>query len=349
MNTKRDGEARRSRASDDVERVRARGRVVPFLERVQRDKFPLTYEAISPRGADVEPYLAEFRDLPGLDKLAGVNVTNNPSARVRIDPAAFGHLLLEYGVDVLPHVTCRDDTLAGIQRWLFGAWALGMRNVVVMTGDHPKEGDYPEEKRVDSVNAIELVAGIKRFLAHGYLIPDIVAQQAAYRYANRFDPPKPPKTVSPVDFHVGSPLIPWRANELVYAKAKIEAGVDFFQTQITWDETPVVEFLVKAEEQGTLDGRIPVLVGTSPLKTLKTMEFMHNNIPHVRVPPSVQQRLHAAKDPGWESVDVAVEMLARLRDAVRSRGLKTKVGGHVLPINDNRLGAEIVRRAAIEV
>ncbi len=316
-----------------------------FRERVRTEAFPITYEIISPRGADVERYVEDVRALPCLRDLAAINITNNPSARVRVDPAAMGHLVMDAtAVDVLPHVTCRDDTLAGIQRWLFGAWALGHRNVVVMTGDHPKEGDYPEEKRVDSVNAIELIAGIKRFLGKGYLIPDVVSASAT-RYANRLDPPKPPKQVAPVDYYVGSPLIPWRNNEVQYAKAKRDAGADFFQTQITWDEKPVLEWLSRAEDLGVVGPDVPVLVGTSPLKTIRTMEFMHAQIPHVRVPPELQNRLREAKDPGWESVEACAEMVGRLKDGLRARGVHTKVGLHVLPINDNRLGAEIVRRA----
>lgn len=323
--------------------------VVPFRERVAREDFPITYEAISPRGADVEDHLQRFRDLPARSLLAGVNITNNPSARVRIDPAAFGHLLLDLGTDVIAHITCRDDTLAGIQRWLFGAWALGIRNVVVMTGDHPKEGDYPEERRVDSVNAIELIAGIKQHISQGTLIPDVITP-AASRYANRFLPPKPPKTVKPVDFFVGSPLIPWRNNEDMYARAKLEAGAQFFQTQITWDEKPVLDWVEKMEQAGNLGARgkwnVPILVGASPLKTLKTMEFMHNSIPLVRVPPDVQKRLREAKDPGPESVLVALDMFARLKDGARTRGLTTKIGAHVLPINDDTLGNDIVEGVA---
>jgi methylenetetrahydrofolate reductase (NADPH) len=329
----------------------AGARPVPFRERLAREPFPITYEAISPRGADVEEHLQRFRDLPCRTQLAGVNLTNNPSARVRIDPAAFGHLLLDLGgPDVLAHVTCRDDTLSGIQRWLFGAWALGIRNVVVMTGDHPKEGDYPEERRVDSLNAIELIAGIKQHISNGTLIPDVITP-AASRYANRFLPPKPPKTVSPIDFFVGSPLIPWRNNEDMYARAKLEAGAQFFQTQITWDEKPVLDWLEKMERSGALgrDGKwdVPVLVGSAPLKTARTMEFMHNSIPLVKVPAEVQKRLRDAGDRiGLESVEVALEMYARLKDGHRARGLTTKIGAHVLPINDDALGNAIAEGVA---
>ena len=323
--------------------------VVPFRERLAREDFPITYEAISPRDASVEEPIKRFRDLPARSQLAGVNLTNNPSARVRIDPAAFGHLLLDCGVDVIAHITCRDDTLAGIQRWLFGAWALGIRNVVVMTGDHPKEGDYPEERRVDSVNAIELIAGITQHMSRGTLIPDVITP-AASRYANRFLPPKPPKAVSPIAFHVGSPLIPWRNNEDMYARAKLEAGAQFFQTQITWDEKPVLDWVEKMEQAGHLGAhgrwQSPILVGTSPLKTLRTMEFMHNSIPLVRVPPDVQKRLRDAKDPGAESVQVCLEMYARLKDGAKARGLTTKLGAHVLPINDDGLGNAIVEGVA---
>ncbi|MFA5860757.1 MAG: methylenetetrahydrofolate reductase [Candidatus Thermoplasmatota archaeon] len=325
--------------------------IVPFRERLEREEFPITYEAISPRGANVEGFIQGFRELPCRTQLAGVNITNNPSARVRIDPAMFGHLLMDHvgGPDVLAHITCRDDTLSGIQRWLFGAWALGIRNVVVMTGDHPKEGDYPEERRVDSVNAIELIAGITQHIANGTLIPDVITPQAS-RYANRFLPPKPPKTVKPVDFFVGSPLIPWRNNEEMYAKAKLEAGAQFFQTQITWDEKPVLDWIERMEKAGHL-GRhgkwnVPVLVGACPLKTARTMEFMHNNIPLVKVPPDVQMRLNGAKDFGKESVDAAIEMYGRLRDGHKSRGLTTKLGAHILPINDDALGNAIAEGVA---
>jgi 5,10-methylenetetrahydrofolate reductase len=233
--------------------------------------------------------------------------------------------------------------LGGIQRWLFGACALGLRNLVVMTGDHPKEGDYPEERRVDSLNAIELIAGIRKFISQGYLIPDVVSAGAA-RYANRFNPPKPPKKVTPVEFFVGSPLIPWRNNEVEYARAKVEAGAQFFQTQITWDEKPILDFVAQAEESGALDGTIPILVGAAPLRDEKTLRFVHTKIPLVKIPAPVQERLKQAKDVGWESVEVAVEMFERLKDGARARGLATKFGGHVLPINSNDLGAEVVRR-----
>lgn len=323
--------------------------VVPFRERLLRDAFPITYEAISPRSGEVAESVRAFAQLPCLSHLAGVNLTNNPSARVRIDPAAYGHLLLDAGVDVIAHITCRDDTLAGIQRWLLGCWALGVKNVSVMTGDHPKEGDYPEERRVDSLNAIELIAGIAQYINRGLLIPDVMTP-AASRYANRFAPPKPPKSTAPLDFFVGAPVIPWRNNEDQYARAKLEAGARFLQTQITWDEKPVLDWLERLEANGTL-GRhgkwdVPILVGSSPLKTLKTLEFMHTSIPFVKVPEAVQKRVKAAADPGAESVQACLEMFARLKDGAASRGLTTKLGAHVLPINDDRLGDAIVEGVA---
>lgn len=319
-----------------------------FRARVRREPFPLTYETLSPKGARVIPHLEELAGLDILPRLAGVNAPNNPSARVRVDPAAVGHLLLDLGVDPLPHVTCRDDTLPGVQRWLFGAHALGIRNVVIMTGDHPREGDYPDEKRVDSLNAIELIAGIKQYLGKGYLIPD-VSGATSRRYANRFTPPKPPQTIDPVDFYVGAVLIPWRNQEETYMKAKLEAGADFFQTQITWEAGPTLDFLQRAEERGLLDGRVPVLMGTSPLKSERTLQFLKDRIPHVKVPPAVEKRLRDARHFATESVDVCVEALVALRDGARDRGLKTRVGGHVMPINDNQLGADIVRRILKEL
>jgi 5,10-methylenetetrahydrofolate reductase len=328
----------------------ATNRPIPFRERLQREDFPITYEAISPRSGAAQPHVDAFAELPSLSHLAAVNLTNNPSARVRIDPAMYGHLLQEAcGVEVIAHLTCRDDTLAGIQRWLLGAWALGVHNVSVMTGDHPKEGDYPEERRVDSVNALELIVGIRRFLSQGELMPDVM-QPSATRYANRFAPPRPAKRTDPMDFFVGAPIIPWRNNEDAYARSKLESGAQFFQTQITWSAQPVLDFVQRLEQQKILGrgGRFdaPILVGASPLKTLRTMEFMHASIPFVKVPEDVQKRLRAAADPGEESVAVCLEMYADLKDGARSRGLTTKIGAHVLPINDDSLGNAIVEGVA---
>ncbi|HUR69456.1 MAG TPA: methylenetetrahydrofolate reductase [Candidatus Thermoplasmatota archaeon] len=324
---------------------------MPFRERLARESFPITYEAISPRSGEVRAHIDAFAKLPCLSHVAGVNLTNNPSARVRVDPAMYGHLLMEAcEVDVLAHITCRDDTLAGIQRWLFGAWALGVKNVVVMTGDHPKEGDYPEERRVDSVNAIELIAGIRNYIAKGSLIPDIM-QPTASRYANRFAPPPPPRKTDPIDLFVGAPLIPWRNNEDQYATAKLQAGAQYFQSQITWDAVPTLDWLAKMEEKGVLGARgtypdVSVLVGSSPLKTEKTMEFMHRSIPFVKVPDPVRKRLKESKDFARESVAVVLETFATLKDGARERGLTTKIGAHVLPINDDSLGNAIVEGVA---
>lgn len=325
--------------------------IVPFRERLARESFPITYEAISPRSGEVHASIEKLAQLPSLSHVAGVNLTNNPSARVRVDPAMYGHLLMDRcGVDVLAHITCRDDTLAGIQRWLFGAWALGVRNVVVMTGDHPKEGDYPETPRVDSVNAIELIAGITQYIRKGSLIPDIMTP-AASRYANRFAPPPPPRRTDPLDFFVGAPLIPWRNNEDQYATAKLAAGVQYFQSQITWDAAPTLDWLAKVEEKNLLGARspypdVPVLVGSSPLKTERTMEFMHTSIPFVKIPDPVRKRLKAAPDLAKESVAVVLETFAALKDGHKARGLTTKIGAHVLPINDDSLGNAIVEGVA---
>src|SRR5581483_7661700 len=152
---------------------------VPFRERLERDAFPITYEAVSPRSGVVEEHVRAFAELPCLSHLAAVNLTNNPSARVRIDPAMYGHLLQRAcDVEVVAHITCRDDTLAGIQRWLLGAWALGIRNV--------------------SVNALELIAGIRRYISKGELMPDVMMPTAT-RYANRFAPPKPVRKTDAMD------------------------------------------------------------------------------------------------------------------------------------------------------
>jgi 5,10-methylenetetrahydrofolate reductase len=122
--------------------------------------------------------------------------------------------------------------------------------------------------------------------------------------------------------------------------------VQFFQTQITWEAKPVLDWIEKMEKLkllgATAPENLPVLVGACPLKTARTLEFMHTSIPFVKVPEAVQKRLKGAPDFAAESVQVCLEMYADLKDGAKARGLTTKLGAHVLPINDDKLGNAIV-------
>ncbi len=306
----------------------------------------MTFEIVSPKGWDIQVYLDEYKEL-GLDTLVdAVNIPNNPTARVKADPVPYGMTILrDLDKDVIPHLTCRDDTIAGMQRWMLGAHAAGIRNLLVMTGDHPTTGDYPAEKRVDSINTLELITGIKKFLNKGYMMPDIVLR--AIRHKNRYDPDME-KIDRPTEFTVGAVLLPSRAKEAEYAAKKIRAGADFFHSQITFDPLEVVDFLSFCIDND-INFEPPVFMSLGPIGSLPLLKFMKSHIPNLVINDQAYHRLRNADDILGESIDLCAEIAGNALDLVKERGISTKIGIHIVPIDRMQAGAKIAARIREEV
>ncbi len=308
-----------------------------FIERLDKEEFPITYEVPSPRGGNVDKYIKMIAKLPFLDSLAGLNVCNNPIGKVHIDPAPFaGRILQELDVEPITHLTCRDTTLSGLQKWLLGADSMGIRNLLAMTGDYAV-GDYPAEEKIDTINSLELITGIKRYLNNGQLMPELSTRQSRQR--NRYLT-KLETLEKPTEFNVGGVMLPRRAGEIAYASKKIQAGVDFFQTQITYDANEVVELLMELE--GINDRHPPVLVSTAPFASPEEMTFLSDNVPQVNIPQEVQKRLSGAKDFSQESVVFAVEMYNDIINSANEAGFRTKLGAHIIPMRSKEMAAKIV-------
>ena len=309
-----------------------------FERILKEDKFPITYEVRSPRGSNIDEYIKKIKEYDFLDRIAGLNVCNNPVGRVMIDPAPYaGRIFKEIGIEPIAHLTCRDSTIGGLQRWLLGAHSLGIKTLLAMTGDYAV-GDYPAEEKVDHINSLELITGIKRYLNKGKLMPELSARQSRQR--NRYLT-EVEEIESPTDFKVGGVILPSRSNETDYTARKIEAGADFFQTQITYDSKEILDFLEDLDDK--VDKHPPVFVGTSPFSSSEEMNFLSNTIPQVNIPDFVQERMSKAKDFGEESVKHSIEMYENIKDGVQERGLHFKVGAHIIPIRSEEKAGEIVR------
>ncbi len=308
-----------------------------FVERLDKEEFPITYEVPSPRGGNVGEYISRIGALPFLDAISGLNVCNNPVGKVRIDPAPFsGRILKELDVEPIAHLTCRDTTLSGLQKWLLGADSLGIRNLLAMTGDYAV-GDYPAEEKIDTINSLELITGIKRYLNNGKLMPELSTRQSRQRnrYLTELE-----MLEKPTEFKVGGVMLPRRTGEIAYATNKIQAGVDFFQTQITYDAAELVEMLTELED--VTDRHPPVLVSTAPFSTPEEMAFLSDNVPQVNIPREVQTRLTGASDFSRESVLFAVEMYTDIIDGARDAGLRTKLGAHIIPMRSEKVAWQIL-------
>ncbi len=309
-----------------------------LLKIIDRVDFPITYEVPSPRGGNVDEYIDRISRFDFLDRIIAVNVCNNPVGKVRIDPAPYAYLLQkELGIETIPHLTCRDSALSGLQKWLLGADSLGLRNVLAMTGDLAV-GDYPAEEKPESINSLELITGIKEHLNKGKLMPELSTRQSRLRnrYLTELE-----KLERPTDFTVGGVLLPNRTQESRYAEKKITAGVDFFQTQITYDSGEVIS-LIEAMEALT-DKHPPILVSTAPFASPDEMKFLSDTVPQVNIPDKVQSRLIEADDFSKESIEFVQDMYRKIREGVEEKGLYTKVGAHIIPMRSEEMAAEIIR------
>ncbi len=268
--------------------------------RLSRGEFVVSAEIVPPRGPDPGAAIRAACRLKeqGVDCL---NIPDGPRATARMSPMALAFILSDRTpVEILLHYTCRDRNLLGMQSDLLGLHAHGIRNLLCITGDPPKLGDYPDATAVfdvDSVGLTRMVSSLNRGLDLGGRRLDI-----------------------PTEFLIGVGANPGAINldyEIARLARKIEAGAEFCVTQPVFDVALLERFLERTKGFG-----LPVIAGLWPLASLRNAEFMHNEVPGASVPRPIMDRMRRAQDLGPEAaqregVAIARETLAGIRDAVQ--------------------------------
>ncbi len=312
--------------------------MIDLVSKLEGCELPITFEIPSPRGWDVKKYIERIKNYDFLDMVTALNICNNPVGIVRIDPAPYsGKILEEVGVEPIAHLTCRDSTLSGLQRWLLGAQSLGIKSILAMTGDYAV-GDYPAEEKVDHINSLELITGIKDYLNKGKLMPELSATPSRNRNRYLTDIED---IDEPTEFQVGGVALPERSGEVNYSVRKIEAGADFFQTQISYDASKVLDFLEKLDR--STENIPPILVGTTPLSSKEDMNRLIANVPQVNIPSKFQKRVFSADDVNEDSIEFTKEFYEKIIDGVQERGLDIKVGAHIIPVRYEGVSGEVIK------
>jgi len=264
------------------------------LARKLRKTFVISVEVDPPKGLDAT------KDLEGarLLKEAGadvIDVGDSPIGRVRMSALAMCFLIQQQvGIETIIHFTTRDRNLVGLQADLIGAHAMGVRNVLALTGEPPR-GDYPNVTAVYDVDSTGLVRIIKRFNAGLDLGGKSIGHPAQFLIGGALDPN--PATLD---------------RELPRLEAKIKAGVDFFMTQPVYEPEMFDAFERRV-------GRLPVpmLVGILPLQSFRHAEFLHNEVPGIAIPQWVRDRMQAAGNAGRdEGLRLAHDLLMALLDRI---------------------------------
>ena len=255
--------------------------------------FALTAELNPPMDPVAEPFrLAAAALAP---KVTAANVTDNAAATVKVSPLAAATWMLEAGLEPIMQVTTRDRNIMALQADLLGAWALGVRNILALSGDPLKVGRYADmATKVSDLDSLGLVRLIRK-LNDGQLAAGETL-------------------TTPTGFYVASAMNPL-ADSHGKIVAKIAAGTQFFQTNIVYDVSRFANWFAPLVEDGTLDG-IPVLVGVMPPRSSRTLEHMHNNIPGVEVDDATFARLAglAGEEAKMAGVQVAADVISQLRE-----------------------------------
>lgn len=258
-------------------------------------------EILPPRGTDASGMLESCRWL----KEAGVDAVNVPDgarAMMRMGVIAASALIeREVGIETVVHYCCRDRNLLGMMSDLIGAQALGLRNMLLITGDPPKMGPYPDATAVFDIDSVGLT-NLVSHLNHGL---DLGGN--ALGSATSF--------VAGVGVNPGAVDV---EEEIEHWYWKVEAGAEFGVTQPVFDVETLVAFLQRIEKQGT---RIPIVAGIWPLVSLRNAEFLNSEVPGIEVPDRHMERMRAAQERGQEHAraegcTIAREMLSEVRELV---------------------------------
>ncbi|MDD3088388.1 MAG: methylenetetrahydrofolate reductase [Candidatus Omnitrophica bacterium] len=280
-------------------------------------KFVVTTEIGPPKGVSLEGLFAELEQVKG--RVDAVNITDQQSSVMRLGSVATGKFLIEHGYEPICQIACRDRNRIALQSDILSAYALGIRNILVMTGDHPLLGDHPQAKPVYDLDSVGLLNAARR-LQEGY---DLAGN----------------KLESVPDLFVGAVVNPGAdplEPEIIKMEKKVAEGAIFFQTQAVFDLAAYSAF---SKAIGHLRQRVKILAGVVPLRSAKMARYMNANIPGVFVPDNIIGKLDKAGDVTSESVAIAADIFSAVKGMAD--------GVHFMPIKGNHLVSKILDKLGI--
>ena len=282
-------------------------------EKLAANKFVVTVELDPPKTLNLDKILSEVNSANFRKVVDAINVTDCPLAKLRMSPIALSHIIQEkINLEAIFHITCRDRNLLGLQAELLGASALGVKNILALTGDPPEVGDYVMATGVYDVDSIGLVRMVNK-LNNGY------------EYGGN-------ELKDKTDFFIGIAVNPTAQDltkEIKRFEEKALAGANFTQTQPIYDIGLLERFL-----KLTAHINIPKIIGIMPLKSFKMVEYLNKNLPGIFVPSEVKERMRG-KD-AEEGIKIAQEIIDE------TRKFKEVAGIHIFPLRDMELTCRLL-------
>ena len=293
------------------------------LERVlEAGLFAFTAELGPPQGANLEVIKKKAGHLKGITD--AVNITDNQTAVVRMASWAASYLAIQEGLEPNYQMVCRDRNRIAMQSDILGAYALGIRNMLCLSGDHQQFGNHPATKGVFDIDSIQLISMVK-------------GMRDDKKFLNGDEINEAPR------FFIGAAANPfgepfeWRVHRLA---KKVIAGADFVQTQCIYDMKRFREWIRQANEMG-LTEKISILAGVTPLKSGGMARYMAKNVSGIIIPDEIINRVVQAKKPADEGIKICVEQIEELKEMKGVRGV------HLMAIEWEHRVPEIAEKAKL--
>ena len=295
------------------------------LEKIlEAGHFAFTGEVGPPRGANIEAVKKKAGFLKGL--VDSVNITDNQTAMVRMSSWAASIFVMQEGLEPNYQMVCRDRNRLAMQADILGAYALGIRNMLCLSGDHQQFGDHPQAKGVFDIDSMQLISMVKKMRDEG-------------KFLGGADIDTPPKLFIGAAANPFADPFEWRVHRLA---KKIKAGADFIQTQCIYNMDKMREWIRQANDMGLTD-KVYILAGVTPMKSLGMARYMKKNVPGMDVPDDVINRLKGVekKKQADEGIKMACEQIEEFKE------MKGVAGVHLMAIEWEHKVPEIAERANV--
>jgi methylenetetrahydrofolate reductase (NADPH) len=287
-----------------------------FKEKIQAGKFLVTSEIGPPKGIETAHLLEDAELIRG--RVDAINVTDLQSSVMRLGSLAVCSLLKQKGFEPVLQVTCRDRNRLALQSDLLSAAALGLENVLILTGDHTTMGDHPDAKPVFDLDSVQLLK-VARTLESG-----------TDMRGNKLQGVSPKFCLGAVVNPGADPIEP----QILKMEKKIAAGAEFFQTQAVYDIKTFENFLDKTKHLKTT-----VLAGIVLLKSAGMARFMNKNVAGVSVPDEFIKEMEEAKDKTAKSVEIAARLIKELKPMCQ--------GIHIMPIGWDKVVPKVLEASGL--
>ena len=289
----------------------------PFKTAIQSGTFVITAEVTPPKGGDVTHMVQQALALKG--RVHAVNITDGSRAVLRMSSLASAVILRQQGIEPICQMACRDRNRIGLQADLMGAHALGIRNILALTGDPVKAGDHPEARPVFDLESVRLLTLMTKL-------------------NSGFDANDKPLPDGATELWVGAAVDPqlssWSSLQRRFER-KVAAGAHFFQSQLIMDFDRLEKFMTEI----VVHHQAPILAGIFLLKSAKNARFINRCVPGVNIPDAIIQRLEQATHPLEEGIEIAAEQVQMARQLCQ--------GVHMMAVKREELIPKILDRAGI--